>query len=229
MDNNTITQPVPGIYFSPGFYMAFWENAVIGKFDPKTIISHVKFKPYRELWVGAIIAASQSAASDFKHYVAIPDDEPPDVEVARLVPVVVNGKNGNNLERLPIEITRCDFFSGETLIGQITKKNKPAWAGMKLAVYAYGDEELGPPQLQTVLDELLKTRVYLADILIVRYIAQAKTYEVTRVYPKPGQSYFDANDSKAFFRDPEVFRKNRRGLSTEWEHLGSLTLMPPTI
>lgn len=209
--------------------MAFWKEAVIGQFDTKTIISHPKFKLYRELWVGSIVAASQSVASDFKHYVSMPDDEPPDVEISRLVPVEVNGKQGNNLERLPIEITRCDFFSGETLLGQIAKKNKPAWAGLKLAVYAYGDEEIGPPQLQEVFDALQKDKVLLSDILIMRFIASANTYEVTRVYPKVGQSHFSADDQKAFFMEPEVFQKSRRAVSTNWEHLGSLKLMPPSI
>lgn len=228
-DDSTITEPVPGLFFSPGFYMAFWQNAVIGKFDMNTILTHQKFKPYRELWIGAIVAASQSSASDFQHFVAIPDDEPPDVEVARLVPVTVNGKDGNSLERLPIEITRCDFYSGETLLGQIAKKNKPAWAGMKLAVYAYGDEGTEPPDVQAIMKELHGQKVYLSDILVIRHIAHENLYEVSRLYPKPGQSHFSATDEKAFFMHPEVFKKSRRGLSTEWEHLGSLRLMPPDI
>jgi len=213
--------------------MAFWQNAILKRFDKATVLNSQELKPYREMWVGAIIAASQSL-SGTKHYVGLPDDEPPDIDVVRLLDTDFKGKASTKMERLLIEVTRCNFDAGETIVGQIKKKNKPAYAGMRLAVYVHGNDR--GTKFQDIFDALQKLKPVFSTVLIVGTVDVAggllltKGYfGVTGVWPNKGQTLVNINNRKAFFRHPEVFRKSRLATGTEWEDLGSLILKPPEL
>lgn len=230
----TKTTLTPGFYVSPGFYMAFWKNAVLKQFQTKTILEHQKFKPYREVWVGAIVAASRKLATGADHFVGLPATEPPDFVIARLIEEPFKGIMSTRMERYHFEVTRCDFDAGETIIGQITKKNKPAWSSMGLVVYLLGN--VGIVDFEQIYQELQGMEIVLESIVLVGTayatpsgILMPQSYTVTQVFPSRGQNVSAINDPKAFFRHPEVFRPDGRATGVGWNDLGSFELMPPEV
>lgn len=237
----TVTELKPGYYFSPGFYMGYWKNCILANFPMDVIKSHNNLTKHREVWVGAILAASNTKDSGIQHFVGLPEDEPPDVDIIYDEPTkTASGKEGVNRKHLHVEITRCDLDAGETLLGQILNKNKPAYAGMILAVYVYGKQTQN--DYQAVLDALKKeVRVYPTEIVCVEFVMAAGggrillmpgTYGISRLWPKPGSKVVNLSDNTAFFRRPTDvigYATPRRGAGTEWQDLGSLTLLPPKI
>lgn len=232
---HTKTQLKPGIFFSPGFYMGFWDEIVLKRFSVDEI-ANVKFKQYREMRVGAILAAAQTMASKVQHFVGIPDDEPADVDIVRLEEITMpSGNRGSVIKRLNTQLIRCNLSSGETLYEQAVKKNKKAYEGIIVAIETFGRKD--PSNFDEVFKELQKlTKVYPSEILAVEEVQNADgiiqppgTYGLTRLYPKIGASLVNRNDPKAFFFEPTVFRKSRLAVSLDWEDLGSFELLPPEL
>lgn len=216
--------------------MQFWVNAVEKQYTKDQIVNHVKFKPYRELWVGAIVAASQTRINKVPHYVGLPPDEPPDAEVVRFVPVITSkGSEGTNLEKIGLEIVRCDLDAGETIFGQIQLKNKPAYAGMSVAVYVYGGDAMTDlNDVQRQVNALPK--IYPHEIMLVAPVQRSAsivfdpgTFAITQFYPKMGQDLVNIFDTKAFFMQSNVMTVTGRGVSRKKTRQGDLELMPPDL
>lgn len=225
-----------GVFFSPGFYMAFWNECILKRFSAVDILSRIEFKQHREMWLGAIMAASQTKGTGVQHFVGLPNDEPRDVDVVRMVDIKIpSGKMGTAIERLFIQITRCNLDAGETLLQQIKKKNKPAYKDIILAVYKYGYEPMS--DFKAVHDALKKEKeIFPSEVLSIELaeiarsiVLPAGTYGLTRLYPKIGQHLVRLSDQEAFFRNPEVVQGTGLGVSTEWKDLGTFELLPPVL
>jgi hypothetical protein len=231
----TQTELKPGVWFSPGFYQAFWDNSVSKRFTPDEIVQRVELKRHRELWVGAIFAASQSL-SGVQHFVGLPEDEPPDVEVVKFTETTTKkGTPATALSRIPLEVVRCDVSAGETLLGQIGLKNKKPWEGLSLLIYEYGNTVSS--SYTGVYEALRKEKVLLSDIVVVTKVDVTDagirlpdgSFTVTSLYPVKGQTLLNVNDSNAFFRYPEVVTKTGLGTGTKWKDMGSYKLLLPTL
>jgi hypothetical protein len=228
----------PDVYFSPGFYMAYWEACVLKKFSPEVIKTHNKLQKHREMRVGSIMAAANTKATNQQYFVGISEVDPPDILLMCLAQVVVSGKVGTEPRYVHIEVTRCDLLAGETLIGQVLKKNKPANEGMVIALDVYGNDK--PSDYQAVLNALKKEpKIYPSQIVAVESVGRTSrillplgSYGVTQLYPESGSSLVNRNDTAAFFRRPtEVLGRATpaRGVSTEWQDLGKYTLLAPEL
>lgn len=225
-----------GYYFSPGYFMNYWTNCIEKYYSKEVITTHVKLKPHREIWIGAIIAASQTHINKTHYFVGLPGDEPPDAEVVRFSPTTTkSGKEGVNLDRIGVEIIRCDIDAGETVMQQILKKNRPAYAGMSIAVYTYGGEDyVDLNDIQAQIDNLEK--IYPIEIMLVAPVKRSKsailppgTFAVTQFYPNKGQDLVNALDEEAFFIEPNILTVTGRGASRAHTPMGALELMPPEI
>lgn len=225
----------PSYYFAPGFYKTFWINQIEKRFPDDVINKHVKLKPYREVWLGAIIAAAQTKASGIQHFVGLPEKEPPDILVVRFVPVTTKqGHEGTMIDRIPIEITRCNMDAGESLFKQIMKKNKAAYEDNILAVYLTGlgqQFSLGPTHKKLLAEK----KIHPAEVLIVGEVQQAgsialtpRTFAQFKIYPDTGGDIVNVQDTKSFFSHPAVMTTRRRGVSRKLKPLGKLKLKPPT-
>lgn len=225
----------PGIFFSPAFYLAYWDNIILPNFPSEVIISNAKLKPYREMWLGAILAAAQTKASGIKHFVGLPESEPPDIDIVKFQPIKTpKGGLGTSLDRLNVEITRCSLDEGEDLYTQIIKKNKPAYQDMILAVYVYGDKR--EVDFDSLFVKLEKVKLFQSEVVIIAMVGlsstpngSVKTFSVSKVWPIKGETIFSSVDAKAFFRHPEVSKQTQRGIGRVWKDLGSFELMPPKI
>jgi hypothetical protein len=226
----------PGIFLSPGYYMAFWHDVVLKQFSHEVVVSHVKFKPYREAWVGAIMAAAQTMATGSKYYVGPPKGEPSDVDIVRLEDIKMkkSGRIGTGISRLNIQIIRCDLLT-ENILDQVLKKNKPAYEGMIVAVYVYGRED--ESDFDSIFEALKKEKkIYPESIVAVEQVEVADgikqmegTYGITGLYPAIGATLVNRKDSDAFFFEPPVFRPTPGKVGTEWEELGTFKLLPPKL
>lgn len=229
----------PGLYFSPGFYMAYWQGCILAQFPLDVVEKHTAMTKYRELFVGAILAGANTLASGgTQYFVGLPATEPPDIDLMYYEPTVVNGKKGVIRRHIDVEIVRCNMEAGETPLGQIKIKNKPAYKNMIVAVFMEGqvnaiDAEAINKALQS------EPTIYPSEILLVLNGNMAEalawpdgTFGLARVYPGPGSSVMNISDEKAFFRIPEVVGNTNpmRGVSEEWRDLGpGLTILPPKI
>jgi len=225
-----------GYYFSPGYYRDFWINKIENVFPEEVKNKNVKLKPHREVWVGAIIAAGHTKLTGIKHYVGLPHDEPPDVNILKLRDeVMASGREGLYAEILKIEITRCSLADKEELIEQIRRKNKPAWKGMTLAIYLYGHgEAIDMVKLAAQVKGL--PEVYLAEIMIVGKVEKMLdedlpqgTFAQVFLYPEVAQTTFNVNDESLFFRWPEVLKLGSRGINTKMTPLGTYRILAPDI
>ena len=228
-----------GLYFSPGFYMAYWQGCILAQFPLDVVEKHTAMTKYRELFVGAILAAANTLASGgTQYFVGLPATEPPDVDLMYYEPTVLNGKKGVIRRHIDVEIVRCNMEVGETPLGQIKIKNKPAYKNMIVAVFMEGrvdaiDAEAINKALQS------EPTIYPSEILLVLNGNMAEalawpdgTFGLARVYPGPGSSVINISNEKAFFRIPEVVGNTNpmRGVSEEWRDLGpGITILPPKI
>lgn len=224
-----------GFYFSPGYFLAYWRK-YIAKLPDNIIYKDVRLKQYREMFLGAHIAALQTKLTSMNHFVGLPADEPPDVNVVRFSPSLTkNGKEASNFDTIRIEVTRCDMEEGENALTQILNKNKPGYAGMTLAVHTSGNNKSA--NLEEVYKSLKEQdKIYPREILIfgpavgTRYIRLLPgTYSVSKVWPDRSSDLVYQLDSKAFFKTPEVITTTGRGASREAKLLGFVELLPPKL
>jgi len=223
--------------------MGYWQSCILKNFSSKTVQTHGKLKRHREVWVGAILAAGQTKASKkatgrhIQHFVGLPNGEPSDVDVVRLVETTMpSGRTGTKLERLNIQITRCNLDEGETVLEQILKKNKPAYEGLILVVYVHGLKLKGDSE---AIHQALKAEavIYPSQIISVELaertvsvILARDSYGLSQLYPGRGSSVINLHDPEAFFRSPDVIKADLpRGVTTQWQDLGRFELLPPTI
>lgn len=231
------TEIKSGLYFSPGFYMAYWHGCVLKQFPIKTVETHTAMTKYRELFVGSILAAANTLASGMEFYVGLPPDEPPDVDLMYMEPIKVNGKDGVKRKHLYVEIVRCNMGASETIQGQALKKNKPAYKDMIVAIFMEGSvPKVDYPAIEAALKN--EAVIYPSEILLVMnadmagpLMLPAGSFGLSRLYPKPGSSIVNLNDNKAFFRTTDVVgdAAPRMGVSAEWQDLGPLTIAPPKL
>lgn len=224
----------PGYYFSPGFYLDYWRKCIDAKFSVETINTNGRLKQYREMFTGAHMAALQTKLTGVQHFVGLPEDEPPDVDVIRFSPSTTSsGKDATNFDRIAIEITRCDMSKGETILGQISNKNKPAWKNMVLVLHTSGGSK--PINFKEISEALQREDViHLSEIIIVGSAARTKyillqpgTYAINKVYPELTSDLLQQTARNSFFRTPEVMTKLGRGATRQAKPLGFIELLPP--
>ena len=229
----------PGFWVSPGFYMGYWKECILANFPLEIIKKHNGLTKYREMWVGAILAASDTKDSGTHHFVGLPGREPPDVDIIHYENTLTStGKKGLKRKHTSVEITRCDLDSGETLLDQVLNKNKPAYTGMNLAVYVYGSPS--QTDYQYVLNALKKEeQVYPTEIVCLEFVMNAGpilllpgSYGISRLWPKPGSKLVNLSDANAFFRRPndvvtDAIPRLRTG--RDYQDLGTFELLTPKI
>lgn len=233
---HTQSELKPGLFFSPGFYMGYWKACIEANFTPEVIWSHTKLQKHREMYAGAIMAAAQTKGTKIPHFVGLPDDEPSDVDVVKLVEIVMpSGRKGTVLQRLNIQLTECNFDRGEVFLEQFKKKNKLAYADIKVAIHVIGRTETSD-FAKDCADIQTLPKVYPDEVLVVESVdiangvrQPAGSFGLTRVYPKEGASLINLADDEAFFFEPAVFTKTHKRVSIEWEDMGSFTLLAPTL
>lgn len=232
------TEMVPDIYLSPGFYMGFWESCIEKLFTPEQIKDHIKLQQHREMRVGAIVAAAITHQSKVQHFLGIPDSDPPDVLLMHQEEAIVNGKKGTEPKYIHLEVVRCDFDDGETLLDQALIKNLPVYKNMTVAIDVTGVTR--PDSYQAAVEGLAELEeVHPSQYIAVEQIGvvgeanyQPGVFRITQLYPSKTISHVRRIDNEAFFRAPtDVIGRAMpaRGISTEWQDLGNFTLLPPTL
>lgn len=222
-----------GYYFSPGFYMQYWQAVILPGFDAETVAFGGILKQHREAWIGAQLAAMKTKLSGEKHFFALPERDPPDVLVGTFKPITTPlGRTGHDLDWYPIENTRCDMSQGEELLGQIGNKNTAAYSSTVLLVYLQGAEVV--PDMQAVHRELMSLDiVHLHEIIVMVQLQPqsednpADTFGFVQVYLNYDTVVIDRSDPDAYFKEPNIMRITGRGVQEAARHLGSVRLMPP--
>jgi len=234
--NPVKTQLKRGLYLSPGFYMHYWVNCIERNYSVDVIARHGKLKQHREVWIGAILAAWQTKVSGIKHFVGIPEREPPDVEIVRYERIVTpSGRVGTKMGKIGFELTRCSMDDGETIFEQILKKNKHANKNISLVIYTYGSNvETDFNALQKEIDSL--SLIYPHEIIVAGPVLGTKkikfpigTFGITKLYPTKGQDTVSLNDLGSFFMSPNLKIPTGLGVSSQAKRLGQIELMPPII
>jgi len=222
-------------FFSPGFYMDYWQSSIMSNFKPETVAFNGKLKQHREVWVGANLAAMKTLLSGEQFFVALPDSDPPDVLIGTFSKVKVpSGKTGHNLNWYPVEITRCDFASNETLNNQIANKNKAAYKDTVLTVYLQGAEKV--PDFEALHKELVAMKeVWPHEIIVMVELQEIKnkipkgSFRFAQVYPNFDNATLMRDDKKAYFTDPNMMQVTGRGVQSVRVRVKTVRLMPPEI
>jgi hypothetical protein len=233
----TTSQLEPGLYFSPGFYMGFWERSVLKQFPQEVSLKNTRFQKHREMFTGALIAAALTRSSGMKHYVGLPETEPPDVDVVYLKETEYNGKPSQELVHIPIEVTRCNLAEGESLLGQILGKNRIGYKENWLCVHIQGGGTLSAAEQEQVFQHLKTIEFYPAVVTALMKVVgtesilfPGETYALMWLYPRKGHLLVSLTDKEVVFRgDPDVFRKIGRKTGRELEDLGKFMLIPPPL
>ena len=217
---------------SPGLYMKYWESIVkkhgSGRLDTNLL------KQYREVRNGAIIAALWTKTTGIKHFVSFPHEEPNDVEIYSLEPTEFKGVPSWKLSKSPIQLTRCSPIHGETVLGQILKKNKEYLKETILVVHILGEDGV-TINLNKIVEEVRNIEIiYPPEIVLVAPIedpgSPEQTYAQLLIY-KRGQndvriSKVDYGDPQGFFEDPQIMQ-SQMGTGRAIEVAGSFSLMLP--
>jgi len=233
--NETELQLQSGYFFSPGYFLAYWQSQIIPNFSAEEIAFGNRLRMHREAWIGAHLAALKTALSGEKFMLGMPETDPPDVLVGNFHQVTTaSGKIGHNLNWFPVENTRCDISAGEELFDQILNKNAAAYTNTVLAVYLQGTETI--PDLKEVSDKLIALEEFHPSEVVIMVqlrddvnegIAN-ESFGFVQVYPSYDAVTISRNDVDAFYMEPNVMIQTGRGLATEPTHLGTIRLMPPT-
>lgn len=216
--------------------MGYWRNCIEANFTPDVVWGHTKLQKHREMYAGAVMAAAQTKATKIPHFIGLPDDEPSDIDIVKLVEIKMpSGRMGTVVQRLNIQLTECNFARGDTLLEQFKKKNKPAYADIIVAIHVIGRvEDSDFSSDWTNLQNLEK--IYPNEVLVIESVDIADgvrqpidSFGLTRIYPNEGASLTNLADEEAFFFEPAVFTKTHKAVSVEWEDKGSFTLLAPSL
>ncbi len=166
---------------------------------------------------------------------ALPHDDPPDVLIGAFEETKLpSGRTGSRLDWFPIEITRCDEASGETLFGQIQKKNKQAYENMILVIYLQGANKI--PDLADLSKSLNALQIFYPTEVIVIAELNAKankvplgTFAFAQIYPKYDSYVVRRDDINAYFTKPNVMRVTGRGVQSTPVRVADIEWMPPAI
>lgn len=215
-DNYTLQK---GDYVSPGLYMEYW-GAIVRKYGEQKAFSLNSLKQYKELRVGAILAALWTSTTGEKWFVGMPQDEPADVDLLRIMPAVTkSGRESFGQEIIPVQITRCSAPVGEDIVSQIRRKNKPALSKHTLIVDVSGDgEKIDINDVAKRLSNL--GTLYPREIAIVATVGSTPEPPYVSMYlqfllhPVHRQSTVKSSDSNSFFVEPTIINL-RRGISRD--------------
>jgi hypothetical protein len=222
----------PDDKIAPGLYMKYWE-AIVKKHGADKLDTN-KLKPYREMRDGAILAALWTKVTGEKHFVSLPHDEPADVEIYHLAAVDFKEKPSYRLEKVPVQLTRCSLSSGETIVGQVRKKNKPALANATLVVHMIGEDNI-ELNLQEIIAEVHSIEeLHPREIVLLAPLEDASTksqaYGQLLIYSRgddqPRSSRVDLDDPTAFFTEPPIMH-SKRGTGQAISQEGEFSLMLP--
>lgn len=224
-----------GYYFSPGFYRDYWINYIQGKIPGYDSFSNNRLEPYQELWLGSIFAALYTKSTGDKYYVGPPESDPPDVWLVRHVPIVYKEREATSLERMSVEITRCNLDEGENLFDQIMNKNTPAYDNMVLLVYLYGVGQ--DVNFSEICEQLAKKdKVHPMEIFVIANITgkdgikpRSTTFVGAMVYPEYRTQMVSMADDQAFFHHPSAITQGKLGLSRELKPVETRVIMPPSL
>ena len=216
--------------------MGYWQACIEASFTPQVIWNHTKLQKHREMYAGAIMAAAQTKVTGIQHFVGLPDDEPSDVDVVKMVEITMpSGRKGTTMQRLNVQLTECNFDRGETLLKQFANKNKPAYADIIVAIHVTGRTETSN-FAQDWADLQKLPKVYASEVVTVEPVdiangirQPAGSFGLTEIYPKEGASLINLFDDEAFFFEPAVFTKMHKAVSVKWEDKGSFELLRPNL
>jgi len=209
-----------GDYVSPGLYMEYWK-AIVRKYGEKSAFGRNSLKCYKEMRVGAILAALWTSSTREKWYVGLPIDEPSDIDLIRMIPSFTKkGTESYNNEKISVQITRCSAVCGEDIIKQIEKKNKNNLSNHILAIDLIGDGQT--VDFLDVHKRLQKlTPIYPREIVVVATVASiiidniyVSTYLQCLLYPEYRISQIKSSDKDSFFVERAVINV-KRGISRD--------------
>jgi hypothetical protein len=201
---------------APGLYMDYWQS--IAKKYGNDRLNIGKLKPYREVRHGAILAALWTRTTGRKHFVSFSHEEPADVEIYSLQPTVYNDRPSYHLAKIPVQLTRCSLASGETVAGQVIKKNKPSLSETSLVVHMIGEDNVTMDLNEIVAEVRQIENIYPKEIALLAPLDDATTREQTfgqlLIYHREGTqvrlSKVHTGESDAFFTEPSVMQSQRR-------------------
>ncbi len=230
MDERLFT---PDDKIAPGIYMRYWEDIVSGYGIDSLEIN--KLKAYREVRNGAILAALWTKATGEKHFVSFPHEEPADVEIYSLVSKDFNGKPSYDICRVPVQLTRCLLSRGETILGQIVKKNKPSLENTTLVVHIIGENNI-VINLSDIIKRIHKIeKIYPREIAILAPIHDTssvkQTFAQQLIYSRDDDRFrssirVNLDETDAFFAEPPIMR-NKRGTGQTIKIAGKVILKLP--
>lgn len=212
--------------------MRYWE-AITAKYPAEFLEKSDYLKTFREVRNGAILAALWTKADGNKYYVSFPTNEPADVDIYKLIDLEFKGIPSYRLEKMPVQLTRCSIDDRESLIKQITRKNKPALSNMSLVVHIQASS--GNLDIGAISREVASLgTVYPDEIALIAPIesgSRTQRYAQALIYPlvdgdKFRESTVDYDDQSAFFIEPGVLQ-SRLGTGTEFEEIGSFIPIVP--
>lgn len=212
--------------------MQYWQ--AIAKKYGESKLNIGKLKPYREVRNGAILAALWTKASGRKHFVSFPHDEPSDVEIYSLRPTTFKGRHSYYLVKIPVQLTRCSLSDGETIVGQVIKKNKPALSGTSLVVHVLGEDNVKLNLNEIVAEVRQIKEIFPKEVALLAPIEDSDTSEQTfgqlLIYSREDNqvrlSKVHTGEDSAFFTEPQVMQ-SERGTGQAIEHSGQFSLMLP--
>lgn len=220
-----------GDYVSPGLYMEYW-GAIVRKYSEQKAFSLNELKQYKEMRVGAILAALWTSTMNEKWFVGMPHDEPADMELLRVMPTVTrSGREAFGQEIIPVQVTRCSAPVGEDIITQIQRKNKPALTTHTLVVDVSGDGQ------KININDIAKRLsgigdLYPHEIAILATVGSTSeppfvsTYLQFLLHPNYRKSTIKSSDTKAFFVEPTIINL-RRGISRNFSSKSKADLLLP--
>lgn len=219
---------------SPGRYQEFWRNKILPNFDREQLSSSSVLKPYRELWLGSIIAAAYTAGTGRKWFVGLGLSDPPDFILASTEAAESpSGRKGINLRQIGFEATWCDLSRGDTLLGHISLKNKPSYVGMEVLVYLT-DSGVRAVDIAGVRDHLRKQRVYPDNIHVLLSLASLPgrpllpgTFQLFSLKAPYMERILNLTDS-SFHRDNAIYDAGR-GFRTEGVPMAVVDLQTPSL
>jgi len=217
---------------APGLYMNYWEG-IVTKYGEDHLETNI-LKQYREVRNGAIIAALWTKATGKKHFVSFPHQEPNDVEIYSLESTTYKGIPSWRLELAPIQLTRCSLKDGETVVGQVKKKNTAVLKDTILVVHMLGEDGITIDLNQIVSDINSIENIYPTEIVLIAPIEDSSTIEQTfaqiLLYKRGEEgvrtSRVTYDDKEAFFENPPIMR-SQRGTGQAIEESGKFSLMYP--